>query len=224
MIDLASIQEALALMRGEQLSSNNAQWLLDLWRVPGFTMRLTIGTVALMREAKLPCVMRGVQDMTGRDCVAVAVCTSDEWRDPCVYAISFGGDRFDRLVDDVASSVSKRRLERLATSIDMMMSVVDDRMEADDDGIVMADDHSEEPAKANWWLSSVMAMAKNTGWSEHYIIWELPIWRFSEYVSALNEANSDKPDNHKPDKATLAAVELIAQKLGQETNGEESTS
>jgi len=203
----AQARAALDKLREKRrLASNNAHWLRDGRRACGLTLRATIGTVCMLREARNP-IVTNHRDVDTRDALQIALFCSDEWRGDCINAVSTGIQACDDLTDEFVMSMSPRKQRKVIDAVNSMMGDLREAAEYADE------DESDEvcgEADPKWWISYTYVIARKTGWPEHYILWELPMYRATAYAEMIHIEHGEKEDLVNGVKSdTVEALELI---------------
>ncbi len=67
----------------------------------------------------------------------------------------------------------------------------------------------------------MFGLAKETGWSEHYILWELPFVRAMQYYHALLWANGQWTVKPADEAEISASVEAVFQRLQEKNYNED---
>lgn len=177
----------------EQAGSKSSFFTIEaFWNgveIDGFACRITVGTMALLRVAKSRCLGYGdsLADLSPFDIALAVFLISDENRNEAVSLankkdeLSKAVKRFQKRIN--VPKASDQLIEYLSRISDAFKSPD----EFDEEGNVIEVDVKQETFEDidDSWSTDVDTLAHEYGWSDKYILWELPIIRVVRLKEAI---------------------------------------
>ena len=181
--------------------------------IDGFPCRLTIGTLSLLRAAESRMIGYGDKTSPASDYdIALAVfLLSDETRNLAVSVIA-DEDELDSAVNHFAARLN---IKAAAGDLFEFLRRASHAYESVGLGV---DPETGESAASVWnapddaWSDDVDLIAHEYGWMDNYILWELPLIRFSRLRDSIAARRSGKPRSGIRADSSLKLLQMIEEK------------
>jgi len=182
-------------------------------KIDGYACRVTVGTMALLRVSKSRCLGYGDSEepLSAFDIAEAVFLISDDKRNIAV-SVANKKDLLEKAVKSFAKELdaqtaSEQLIEYLARISDALKAP--DEFNADGSVVQCDVQHDTFDDIDDSWSYDVDILAHEYGWSDEYILWELPLIRAVKLKEAIATRRSSNKKTRKRDTSAIDVLKAL---------------
>ncbi len=169
--------------------------------IDGLVCRLTIGVMALLEAAQCK-ILSGDSELSEYD-VALALWLSMDCNRDDAVRIANDTQELERRIEDFAAGYSRKKFSAVLDEFNDWFCATFALLPSP------SKTEGEPKPRPDWWKDAVDIIAHQYGWTEYFILWELPLVRVIGYQETIVARETGQRVAAEIDDRVIEALDLL---------------